>query len=225
MSKNLATVLALAVFVGVGLGLALVALGWFLVPATSVLDIGATMAVLILYGVFGGLFPRRLYHVNPQILRLAVGFGLGAGAVFVGEMLWEYLTLPADNTSLGLIEFGSVLGLYFCASVVVAYQSGQVRQGVWTAIGSAMIGSLIWFIAVLIIFYTFRGTSQQAQVFRAEGNYEDFARSGMTDFDTFIMEDFMGAGFFHLLLGPLITLLLGMLGGLLGKVGARFRQT
>jgi hypothetical protein len=166
----------------------------------------------------------KLERVNAEILQFATGFGLVAGAVFVGEMLWEYLTLPGDNTSLGLIEFGTVFGLYFCAGLVMAYRSGQVRQGIWAAIASAMIASLIWLIALFIIFYIFRGTPQQAQVFRAEGNYEDFARSGMTNFDAFIMEDFMGAAFFHLLLGPLAALVLGALGTLLGKAAVRLRR-
>ena len=38
------------------------------------------------------------------------------------------------------------------------------------------------------------------------------------------MEDFMGAGFFHLLLGPLAGAILGALGGLIGKVVARIRR-
>jgi hypothetical protein len=39
----------------------------------------------------------------------------------------------------------------------------------------------------------------------------------MSDFNAFIMEDFLGATFFHLLLGPLLASLLGLLGGLTGK--------
>ena len=46
----------------------------------------------------------------------------------------------------------------------------------------------------------------------------------MSDFDSFIMEDFMGAIFFHLLLGLLAAAVLGVLGGLLGKAFARCRK-
>ena len=38
---------------------------------------------------------------------------------------------------------------------------------------------------------------------------------------TFIMEDFLGAGFFHLLLGPLIAGILASAGGIVGKGLAR----
>ena len=74
----------------------------------------------------------------------------------------------------------------------------------------------------MLVFYTFRGSPRQVQVLRAEGDYEDFARRGMSDFNAFIMEDFMGAIFFHLLLGLLVAAVLGALGGLLGKAIARF---
>ena len=59
---------------------------------------------------------------------------------------------------------------------------------------------------------------------RAEGDYEDFARSGMSDFNAFIMEDFLGAIFFHLLLGLLVAAVLGALGGVLGKIATWFRK-
>jgi hypothetical protein len=40
-------------------------------------------------------------------------------------------------------------------------------------------------------------------------------------FSAFIIEDFLGAGFFHLLLGPLIAVFLASAGALLGKGLAR----
>jgi len=75
---------------------------------------------------------------------------------------------------------------------------------------------MIWLIAVLTIFYLFHGTPQQNQVFHAEGNFYDFAQSGMTDFDAFIMQDFWGAGFFHSILLPLLAGILGSVGSLIG---------
>jgi hypothetical protein len=65
---------------------------------------------------------------------------------------------------------------------------------------------------------------RHADILRAEGDYEDFARSGLSDFNAFIMEDFMGATFFHLLLGPLVAAILGIPGGLLGMIGRRFQK-
>lgn len=85
---------------GVSLGLALVVFGWVLIPTANSLSIGAALAILVIYGLLGRFFPSRLHRLNPQILQLAIGFGLGAGVIFVSEMLWEYLALPADNSTL-----------------------------------------------------------------------------------------------------------------------------
>jgi len=209
---------------GVGIGIVLVLLGWILVPTTDILSIAGPLVILIVYGVLGYIGAPKLDRLNPQILRTASLFGVLAGVIFVSEVLWEYIALPADNTRAGLIEFGSVFGLYFLSGLVVAYRTRQLRQGILTAISGAMLGSLIWLIAVLAVFYIFRGSPQQTQVFRAEGNYDDFARGGMSDFNSFIMEDFMGAAFFHLLLGPIVAMILGTIGGLLGKGLAKLRR-
>jgi hypothetical protein len=122
------------------------------------------------------------------------------------------------------VEFGTVFLLYFASAVVSALRSRSVKNAVLTSVASAFIASLLWVIVVLAVFYAFRGSPRQALVLRAEGDYEDFARSGMSDFNAFIMEDFMGATFFHLLLGPLVAAVLGVLGGLLGKAIASCRK-
>jgi hypothetical protein len=48
--------------------------------------------------------------------------------------------------------------------------------------------------------------------------------SGMSNFNTFVMEDFLGAGFFHLILGPLVAVILGTVAGLLGKTVSRLMK-
>ena len=195
-------------------GLALVLLGWWLVPQVSLVSVGGVGLILLLYGVTGFfLFPR----LRPEVLPLVARSGLLAGAIFAAEILLEYAILPKDNTSWGAFEFGGVFAVYFFCSLVAATRGG-FRQGILAAAGSAMLSSVIWLIVVLLTFYVFRGSARQAQVFLAEGNYADFARSGMSDFNQFVMEDFFGAGFYHLLLGPLAAVLLGTPGALLGKL-------
>jgi hypothetical protein len=87
-----------------------------------------------------------------------------------------------------------------------------------------MLSSIIWLIFTLITFYIYRGTARQELIFRAEGNFEDFARSGMNDFNTFVMEDLFGAGFFHLFLSPLLAMILGTISGLLGNGIAQLKN-
>jgi hypothetical protein len=206
---------------GILLGFILVIFGWILIPTTSLLSIAGICLILVVYALVGYFaFPR----IQPEILRLVVVFGFLAGIVFAGEILLEYALLPKDNTSWGLIEFGSVFALYFLGGLWATYKSKSIKEGTLAAILSAMFGSVIWLIFVLLTFYLFRGTMRQVFVFRAEGNFEDFARSGMKDFNTFVMEDFLGAGFFHLLLSPLFAALLGAIGSLLGKGIVQLRK-
>ena len=205
---------------GVLIGFALVILGWILVPTTNPLSVLAAGLILCIYGLVGYFsFPK----IPPQILQWAGTFGTIAGIIFIAEIIFEYIVLPSDNTNWGVIEFGSVFLIYFLSSVWVSCLRDRVRSGVLSAVLTAMMSALMWLIIALITFYVFRGTDRQAQVFIAEGNYADFENSGMTDFNVFLMEDFLGAGFFHLFLGPILATILGAIGGLLGKGLARIR--
>jgi len=209
-----------ALLFGVLIGIALVLFGWILIPATNLLSVGAAGLIL---GVYGSLAYYGFSKIDTEVLRWAGMFGLMAGVIFVGEILLEYIVLPKDNTTWGLIEFGSVFLIYFLSSLWASYRTVRARSGMLTAILSAMLSALIWLITILIMFYVFQGTERQAQVFRAEGTYEDFARSGMTDFKSFVMEDLLGGGFFHLILGPILAAILGSIGSLLGKGIAKIR--
>jgi hypothetical protein len=216
--------------VGVLLNLALVGYGVLRVPTIWTASTGGArsvagaLAILAVYALIGLAGPAATTGIEPRILPTALRAGILAGGVFALEMLLEYAILPEDNTTMGIVEFGTVFFLYLVAGVRIATKTRRVRHAVLGAVWSAVIGSLIWFAAVLLITYLFGDTSRQVAVFRAEGNSDDYRRSGMRDFNAFILEDFMGAGFFHLLLGPLIAALLGSIGGWIGKGLARFRS-
>jgi hypothetical protein len=215
---------------GVGAAGVLLAYGLFRFPTvltvspTGVRSLIGVLAVLALYAVVGWCGPSFTERIHPRILRTGIMGGLLIGVVFVAEMLLEYWLLPNDNTTMGLAEYGLAFALFFLVGLSVAYQTGVLHHGILATVWSAIVGSLIWLIAALLIFYLFNGTPQQTQVFRAEGNYADFARSGLNDFNTFVMEDFMGAGFFHSLLLPVAAAILGTLGATTGKVLARLRR-
>jgi len=209
---------------GVLLALALVISGRLLVPGTSLRSTLAASVILLAYGGMAAYCPVRLHRRHPDILRVASIFGLLAGAVFGAEIILEYVLLPTDNSRYGVVEFGLVFFLYLASACVSALRSRSIRNAVSTSVACAFIASLVWVIIVLVVFYAFRGSPRQELVLRAEGDYEDFARSGMSDFNAFLMEDFMGATFFHLLLGPIVAAVLGGFGGLLGKVLARLQR-
>ena len=213
----LPTYLQKTLLIAVLVALALVMAGKLVVPSTSLLSLAAASTILFIYWGLAAFAPFRLHLRDPDILRLAIPFGLLAGAIFSGEIILEYILLPKDNSLFRILEFGSVLTLYLASAFVSALWSRSIKNAVLTSAASAFIASLIWLIAVLVVFHAFRGSPRQALVLRAEGDYEDFARSGMSDFNAFIMEDFMGAAFFHLLLGPIVAAILGVLGGAAGK--------
>lgn len=135
----------------------------------------------------------------------------------------EYLLLPANNTAWGLIEFGSVFALFVLAGAVVGARQLRLWPAALAGIWTSLIGSLIWLIVVLTVYYAFRGTAAQAAVLRAEGDLDDFQRSGLMDFNVFTMQDFLGGGFYHLLLSPAIAALLATIGGLPGVLIGRWR--
>jgi hypothetical protein len=218
----LASYLRRGLLSGVLLALVLVIIGRLLIPTTSFRSVAAASVILMAYGGLAVFYPIRLHHRHPGILRWATVFGLLAGAVYGSEIILEYILLPSNNSRMGLMEFGIVFALYFLSALATAFRSHCVKDAVLTSVASAIIASLVWVIVVLLVFYVFLGSPRQELVLRAEGDFEDFARSGMKDFKAFVMEDFMGATFFHLLLGPLVAVVLGVMGGLLGKTIASF---
>lgn len=209
---------------GVTLAIVLVLIGWVTTPKANIAGLLAGIVILSIYGIIFWLSLRKLAQSNSTFLSVGILFGLIAGSVFAGEIILEYILLPSDNTFMGLIEFGSVFFLYFLASIITAYQTGSIQKGVLSAITTALIATLIWSIVTLSVFYLFRGSARQKLVFQAEGNYADFQQSGIKDFNTFIMEDFFGAIFFHSLLGPILAAILGTLGGTFGRSIAALKR-
>ncbi|MFL5298692.1 MAG: hypothetical protein ACJ798_20120 [Phenylobacterium sp.] len=137
------------------------------------------------------------------------------------EIGLEYLLLPTDNATWGMWEFGSVLLLFLVAGAVTAWRTRRAGAAVLAGFWTALVASLIWYAAVLAVFYAFRGSARQDAVLRAEGDFEDFRRSGLADLQVFLMGDFLGAGFFHLLLSPLVGAALGAFGALMAAVARR----
>jgi len=173
----------------------------------SLLSVLAAATVLIIYAWIG---PRAVAFVELRspTARLAIGCGLLAGLIFAAEIVTEYVLLPRDNSSYGLVEFGSVFAIYAAVGAIVTARGEPLSRAICGAIITAIISSLIWCICLLAIFYLFEGTARQTSVLLSEGDFDDFRRSGMASFSTFMVEDLFGAVFFHLLLDPMIAMLL-----------------
>jgi hypothetical protein len=180
--------------------------------------VAGIVLVLGVYAALGWRLPPALQRRSPAVLRAGSIGGFLAGGVFLVEMALEYILLPADNSSYGLVEYGLVLALCFAAGLGAARQRGSWLDGLLAALWCAVIASLIFLLGLYIFFYLFNGTPRQMQVLAAEGSLEDFARSGMIDLNTFLMGDMLGAGCYHSLLLPLAGSILGAAGALIGKL-------
>ena len=198
---------AAAVALGAGAGLALVAYGFTEHPQASLLSVAAAAAVLVGYGALG----RTLKSLRSSAdLRPSSIGGLAAGTVFAAEILLEYIYLPPNNLIWGYAEFGTVFLIYAMVAAWVTLRGRPIGDAIRAAIIAAVISSLIWCLVLLSVFYAYEGTSAQTAVLIAEGDPEDFLRSGMSDYRTFLIEDLFGATFYHLLLGPIIAAFVGL---------------
>jgi hypothetical protein len=179
--------------------------------------------ILVFFGVTAYFGPSILERRSPLALRMANRAGLLAGAIFILEMLLEIILLPAYNSAFGQIEYGLVLVIFFFTALDVARRTSW-GNGVLAALWAALIASLLFILGIFLFFFLFNGTDRYMQVLAAEGSLEDFARSGMTDLNLFLMGDFLGAAFFYSLLLPLVAALVGCIGAGVGR-GVGYLQT
>lgn len=193
---------------GTAAGLTLVGYGVAEHPHASLLSVAVATVILIGYGALGFALKRLRLSAD---LRASCIAGLAAGAVFAGEIVLEYVYLPPNNVVWGYAEFGTVFLIYALVAGWVAWRGLTIGAAVRVAVVAAVISSLIWCIVLLSTFYAYEGTSTQTAVLIAEGDPQDFLRSGMSDYRTFLIEDLFGATFFHVLLGPIIAATLGLL--------------
>lgn len=214
LSQSSTIALRMALILFMGLDVLLLGLGIGLHPTMVSSNF---FALLFVQGIYGGSiwFGLKGTHDATET-RFGLLFGVLIAIVFVGEIILELLVTLDDNTPLGTAEFGTVFVLLFIAGLSAAWHSGSTRSAIMASIWAALLGSLVWYAALLSTYYLFRNTPQQQHAFLAEGIFDDFRRSGMADFETFVLQDFWGAGFYHLLLTPLFALILGGAGQGLG---------
>jgi hypothetical protein len=206
-----------------GAALMLVTWGWISTSGVNLISVAGATLILLIYALIGLRGLPLLESFQPPLAQLVLGFGLLGGLIFAVEIALEYILLPADNSLFGLLEFGLIFFCYFLAGLLAFLRTRRWRSALTVAAATSMLASLLWVVAILLTFYLFRHTPAQEMVFRAEGNFDDFARSGMSNFDVFVMEDFFGATFFHLLLAPFAAALLGALALIPGQLWVKLR--
>ena len=140
-------------------------------------------------------------------------------------MLCEYI-VPHPHEQNVLLAYGT-FGLFFLALLVAGAVGTLVTRrlglGVLASVWAALIASVCWFILLLVYYFAFLNTPQEARFLEIDQVIADFQRhlqkGGTQDLRAFIYNDFMGGWFFHSLLAPLLAVPLSLLGGLGAKVG------
>jgi hypothetical protein len=174
----------------------------------------ALLGVVVAQGLCVALMrwgPLSTRTASPAAIRIGATTGLVLGVLYGAEVLAEYLSAAITDASVligWIIVSGLVAGIAVAATTATV-RLRSVRAGVTAAVYCAIFEYLVWYPAVLICYYLFRTSGALERVWRAEGTYDDFARSGMTDIRAFVLQDFWGAGFFHLLAGLVIAGIFG----------------
>lgn len=180
----------------------------------------AAGAVLASYAVFSTLLARKAEGLSAVVARRGLLLGLFLGGMFAFQILVEYfinVTARVDGI-LGWLAFGSLPPIFFVCGVVSARSSGRLSTGNWIAVLAMMIASVLWYALLLFAYSAAMGSAREMKVLDATGTLGDFQRSGEKDLRLFIMTDWLGAGFFHLLLGPAMSAVCATFGGVVGLI-------
>jgi hypothetical protein len=192
-------------------------------------SIGAGVGIATTYGLIGWFGASPSWMRDDRVLRQAVRFGSAAGVVFAVSMLGEYVVPRGEreNERLAWATFGLFFALLSSAGYFATRQTNRLASGPLAALWVALLASQLWFILLLAFYYAFLETPQEARFLKVDQVLADFERHKARDLRTFIFEDYMGAGFFHSVLAPLLALPLGLAGGFLARLvfwlGARER--
>ncbi|GHJ43392.1 hypothetical protein Cs7R123_07340 [Catellatospora sp. TT07R-123] len=209
------------------LGIVLAILGAVLFPAAlgggGLLALGGAIvaqAACVLLTRIGPLSPRR---ADPVVIRIGAVTGAVTGLLYGGEIVSEYVSSAVTDASvaLGWAIVGTLVVSSMVAAAVATVRLRSIRAGLTAAAYAAIAEYLVWYPFVLGAYYAMRHSASLERVWRAEGTYLDFARSGMSDIRAFVMQDFWGAGFFHLVAGLIIAGLFGTFATLATRVAQR----
>jgi len=186
--------------------------------AGGLLGFIADIGILSLYGYLALFSPLAVGKLPHPIWRRGVYLGLFSGLILSADLVSGYILHdPTTSARTSLIAYGLFLILILVSGFMGGRQTGKFTSGITTALWCVLIALLIWFCVEFAAYLLFSHTPAGAAFIRDEMQL-DFVRSGATDYQAFALSDFFGAGFFHLLLGLIFTIIWGFVGAACGKV-------
>ena len=178
----------------------------------------AAALIVLVYGWLALFSPIAIGRANTKVIRNGILFGLLSSIILSGDLISGYL-IHDGNTSArtSLIAYGLFFILIIASAVRGFRQTGKFTSGLAAAVWCVLVALLIWFCVEFVAYYIFASTPS-GMAFIQDEMQLDFTRSGATDYQAFVISDFYGAGFFHLLLGLIIALILGSIGAGIGRL-------
>ena len=193
----------------------------------GLLGAGAASALVAVYGWIAVFSPLRPERVDGQLWKNGVRVGV-AGGLWLGlDLLSNYFIYRdgSTNSKISLIVYGVYFLLLVGVAASGARATGRIKSGMVAALWYTLPAQLIWLCSEFACYYLFSRTVIGTRFIETE-MHDDFERHGAGgDFQTYVIGDFFGAGFFHLLLIGLVgVLLFGSLGAAIGKVIAALKR-
>lgn len=190
--------------------IALVLSGLVLYPKVihegGLIGAGAAAFMVACYGFLVLYSPMRLERTDARLWKGGAALGILGGLWLGGDLLSNYFIYrdgPA-NSKISLVVYSVYLLLMMGIALWAARLTSRVRSGLLAAMWYVIVAQLIWGFVELAGYYSFGQTRVGLRFIETEMR-ADFVRSGTSDFPTFVIGDFFGAMFFHLLLIGLVA--------------------
>jgi hypothetical protein len=177
-----------------------------LVQPRGGLSVLAPVGLLLVYALLGGWVTADPPRDNAVALRTGTACGVVSGIVSVTHIAQEtYVGLPPRE--LAIVTWVFILAMFApwaLAGFVAARRTRHVSLGLFAAVWSAAV------CMVLTVSFGFgQLLTSLDRLQRRDVGSPDFLRSGWTDLRAFAIADIFEAGFWHLVIGPAVALLLG----------------
>jgi hypothetical protein len=154
---------------------------------------------------------------NSMALRVGTIFGLVCGGLWIVEQTAGNL-MDTSSLLVQVLYYAATIGVFGASTLagfVAAKRSGQIRNSLMAGLWNGIINGLIAFIFLMLITFVF----PNAALIDPE-NVRVLTARGVTDISTMSVADSLAGAINHLWIGPLVGIVFGAIGGVVGAGSA-----